>query len=311
MAGRARQGKAMIILRHGNALPILLALATALIAPVRGSLAAEDEQRRELAVCADPNNLPFSNQKLEGFENKIATLVAKELHASLRYSWNAEPRGFRPRSLQTRACDVVLGVPVGLPEVSVTRPYYVSTYVFVTARSRRLDIRSLDDPRLRSLKIGLQAIGSGGANTPPANALARRGLTDNIIGYSMWGESSERNPQARIIEAVVEGEIDAALVWGPLAGYFARRYSDQLMLAPVAPDPQMPSLPFSYDISFGVRQGNDAFKAELQNVLDRKQQDIEAILIDYGIPLVRATPTNSLQRRYESRESIALLKEEH
>ena len=83
------------------------------------------------------------------------------------------------------------------------------------------------------------------------------------------------------------------------------------MLAPVAPDPQMPSLPFSYDISFGVRQGNDAFKAELQNVLDRKQQDIEAILIDYGIPLVRATPTNSLQRRYESRESIALLKEEH
>ena len=298
----------IIILRRGSALPIMLALASALVAPVRVSLAADGESRRELVVCADPNNLPFSNQKLEGFENKIAGLVAEELHASLRYSWNGEPRGFRPRALQTRACDVAIGVPAGLPGVSVSRPYYVSTYVFVTARNRHLDLRSLDDPRLRRLKIGLQAIGSGGANTPPASALARRGLTDNIIGYSMWGESNERNPQARIIDAVVEGEIDAALVWGPLAGYFAKRYEDQLVLAPVAPDPQMPSLAFSYDISFGVRQGNDAFKEELQNVLDRKQQDIETILIDYGIPLVKATPAGSLQQRDASGRSITLLK---
>jgi quinoprotein dehydrogenase-associated probable ABC transporter substrate-binding protein len=301
----------MNVLRRAKALPMWLA-AAALAVAFDSLLAAQEltqeTEQRELVVCADPDNLPFSNGKLEGFENKIAALVAQELHASLRYAWNAQPRGFRPRALETRTCDLVIGVPAGLPGVAVTRPYYASAYVFVTARSRKLALESFDDPALRSLKIGLHAIGSKGANTPPASALARRGLASNVVGYAMWGTGDEPNPQGKIIEAVAHGEIDAALVWGPLAGYFAKRYTDQLVLAPVVSDPQMPALAFSYDISFGVRQGNDALKAELQEVLERKQHDIKAILIDYGIPLVAATPTGSLRQGYAPGGSIALLK---
>jgi mxaJ protein len=299
--------KSIRMVRRETALA-MLGVAIVVIAPLGAPLAAEIKPRRELVVCADPNNLPFSNQKLQGFENKIARLIAEHLHASLRYAWNAEPRGFRPRSLQTGACNLVMGVPGGLPGVSVTRPYYASTYVFVTARSRNLKLNSFDDPALRTLKIGVQAIGAEGANTPPVSALARRGIRDNVVGYSLWAEARRENPQARIVAAVAKGEIDTALVWGPFAGYFAKRYKNRLLLAPVAPDPEMPALAFSYDISFGVRDGDEPFKAELQDILDRRQRDIEAILIDYGIPLVKAPPRASLQRRSEPSGSIALLK---
>ena len=250
------------------------------------SFAAKAKQGRELVVCADADNLPFSNDKFEGFENKIVDLVAKEMRAPVRYAWNGGPRGFRPRMLQSGACNLVMGVPAGLPGVSVTRPYYTSTYVFVTARSRKLNLHGFDDPALRNLKIGLQAIGAQGANTPPANALARRGLVDNIVGYSIRESSGEPSSQAKIIDAVISGEVDTALVWGPLAGYFAKRHGDRLLLTPVDSDPQNPTIPFSYAISLGVGDGDGAFKAALQNVLDRKRSNIVAILNDYGIPLV-------------------------
>jgi mxaJ protein len=206
------------------------------------------EPQRELVVCADPNNLPFSNDKLEGFENKIAGLIAENLHASVSYTWQIQRRGFLRRTLQAGACDVVMGVPAaGLPEVSVTRPYYTSTYVFVSAKSRHLNLGSFDEPALPRLKIGLHAIGMEGTNTPPARALASRGIVGNIVGFSMWGEDGVENPQARVIDAVAAGEIDTAIVWGPFAGYFAKRYGDRLAVVPVAPDPRMPSLAFTFE----------------------------------------------------------------
>lgn len=278
--------------RRTSRLTVLL--GTALMTLFNVTLPADAQTPSELLVCADRDNLPFSNDKLEGFENKIASLIAQELDASLRYTWNAPPRGFRPRMLTVGDCNLVIGVPVGFPGLSVTRPYYASTYVFVSQRERNLDLRSFDDPRLRGLKIGLQAIGAEGANTPPASALARRGLSENIVGYSMWGEAGERDPQSRIIDAVAQGEIDVAAVWGPLAGYFAKRHGDRLVLTPVAADPQMPALTFSYDISVGASKGADKFTARLQAALDRKQQDIHAILNDYGIPLVRMASGSTL-----------------
>jgi mxaJ protein len=279
---------------HRSALCVALGAAMVFVAPFAPSLAAEGQQQRELVVCADADNLPFSNDKSEGFENKIVDLIAAEMHTSVRYAWNGGPRGFRPRMLQSGACNLVIGVPAGLPGVSVTRPYYTSTYVFVTARSRKLNLRSFDDPALRNLKIGLQAIGAQGANTPPANALARRGLTDNIVGYSMREAVGEQTSQTNIIDAVVKGEVDTALVWGPLAGYFAKRYGNRLVLSPVAPDPQMPTLAFLYAMSIGVSNGDDAFKAELQRVLDQRRKDIDAILNDYGIPQVTGQRDSSL-----------------
>jgi mxaJ protein len=247
------------------------------------------DQPRVLAVCADPDNLPYSNDRLEGFENRIAGLIAEELHTSIRYTWSVQRRGFLRRTLQAGACDVVMGVPAGLPGVSVTHPYYASTYVFVSMRSRNLQLGDFDAPVLRALKVGLQAVGAEGANTPPASALARRGLANNVVGFATWGEDNGENPQARIIDAVAAGEIDTAVVWGPFAGYFAKRHQDRLILSPVAPDPQTPALPFVYEIALGVRNGEDAFKTQLQEILDRRQHDIQAILNEYGVPLVPTT----------------------
>jgi quinoprotein dehydrogenase-associated probable ABC transporter substrate-binding protein len=247
--------------------------------------AAESEPAHELAICADPSNLPFSNQRREGFENRIADLIAADLHATVRYTWNVGRRSFLRRTLFAGECDVVMGVPAGLPRVSTTRPYYASTYVFVSARSRHLDLHSFDDPALPRLTIGLHAIGADGANTPPATALARRGIVDHIVGYPMWGEEAEESPPARIVDAVAAGDIDTAIVWGPFAGYFARGHGDRLTLTPVDPDPRLPALRFTYAMAVAVRPGEEAFKARLQDAMDRHREDIARILKDYGVPL--------------------------
>lgn len=240
----------------------------------------------ELRVCADPDNLPFSNQKQEGFENKIAALLADDLHANLSYTWQKQKQSFIRQTLGAKRCDVVMGVPSGYERVLSTRPYYRSGYVFVTARRRHLALQSLDDPRLSKLKIGLHAVGKDGSNSPPANALARRGLAGNIVGFSMWGEAAEKNPQGRIVEAVAKGDIDVAIVWGPIGGFFAKQYGKALAVAPLPADAEMPSMPFVYDISMGVRKGEEAFAVQLEKSVERKQREIHDILTAYNIPLI-------------------------
>ncbi len=254
----------------------LLAYATA-------AAAAEEELR----VCADPDNLPFSSQKQDGFENKIAALLAGDLHAKLSYDWQKQRQGFIGPTLGAGHCDVVMGVPNGYERVLSTRPYYRSGYVFVTARRRHLAIKSLDDPILRKLKIGLHAIGNDGANSPPAHALARRGMGGNILGYSMWGEESVENPQGEIVDAVAKGDIDVAIVWGPIGGFFAKPYGKALVVTPVPADAEMPSQPFAFDISIGVRKGEEAFAAQLEKSLERKQREIRSILTAYNVPLIK------------------------
>lgn len=266
------------------------ALATALVLGqgAHAAPAAEAAAPRELAVCSDPANLPYSNERGEGFENRLATLIADELHATLHYTWNLQRRSFLPRTLQAGACDLVMGVPGGLPGVLASRPYYTSTYVFVAARDRGLRFTGFDDPALRGWRIGLQALGAEGANTPPAAALARRGLSAQVVGFEPWGSESDETPQSHIVEAVRHGEIDAAIVWGPIAGYYARPWAAQLALTPVAGDALQPGLAFQYPMSVGVRRGDAALLAEVQAVLDRRQPEIQALLQSYGIPLVTA-----------------------
>ncbi len=135
-----------------------------------------------LRVCADPNNLPFSNEKREGFENKIAALLGRELNLPVRYTWWAQRRGFFRNTLRAGLCDVVIGVPESFELAATTAPYYRSTYVFVSQRKRELNIKSLDDEQLKNLKIGVQIIGDDGANAPPAHALAARGITKRVVG---------------------------------------------------------------------------------------------------------------------------------
>jgi mxaJ protein len=237
-----------------------------------------------LRVCADPNNLPFSNNRQEGFENKLAEMVAANAGLTVEYTWWAQRRGFVRNTLAAGDCDVVMGVPVRFARVETTRPYYRSTYVFVAPRRRRLGLGSFDDPRLRELKIGVQMIGDDFANTPPAHALSARGHVQNIVGYSVVGDYSQPNPPARIVEAVARGDIDAAVVWGPLAGYFAARQAVPLDVTPVSPQADSPERPFVFDIAMAVRPGDDARRSELDTFIAGHRAAIAALLDRYGVP---------------------------
>ena len=239
-----------------------------------------------LRVCADPNNLPFSNRAGDGFENRIAELLASDRHAALEYTWWAQRRGFVRNTLTAGSCDVLIGVPTAFAPVVTTSPYYRSSYVFVSQRRRGLDLRSFDDPRLRRLRIGVQMIGDDFANTPPAHALARRGLTDNVVGYPVYGDYSQPGPLSAIVTAVDRGDVDAAVVWGPAGGYFARDSHGRLALGVVAPDSSSASLPVAFDISMAVRRGDAARLAELNDFLVRRRADLNAILDSYGVPRV-------------------------
>jgi mxaJ protein len=175
-----------------------------------------------LVVCADPNNLPFSDRHEAGFENQLAQLLARDLHTNVKYEWWAQRRGFARQTLTQSLCDIWPGVAAGLQSMATSAPYYTSTYVFVTRRSQSLAHLSLDDPRLRKLRIGVQLVGDDGVNTPPATALASRGISQNVHGFTLYGDYRRPDPPAAIVEAVTKGSLDVALVWGPLAGFYAR-----------------------------------------------------------------------------------------
>ena len=239
-----------------------------------------------LRVCADPNNLPFSNRQREGFENRIATLLADELGAPLEYSWTAEWRGLVRKTLGAGRCDLLMGMPAGAEGVLTTRPYYVSTYVFLSRRDRRLAIRSLDDPQLRRLRIGLHFIGDDYTNPPPAHALGRRHIVDNIVGYSLYGDRARPNPPAELVHAVARGDVDVAIIWGPFAGYFGAREKAPMTITPVKPAVDPPSLRFTFPISVAVRAQDTALRERLDAGLDRLRPEIGRILREYGVPLV-------------------------
>jgi mxaJ protein len=237
----------------------------------------------ELRVCADPNNLPFSNQDARGFENAIATVIAHDLGIPVAYTWMPQRRGFIRNTLKAKACDVVMAEPVGFDLARVTRPYYRSSYVFVTRADRHLaDLRTFDDPRLRDLRIGVHAVGDDYANVPPAIALARRGLQDHIRGYTIYGDYSRPDPPRELIDAVDSGEIDAAIAWGPIAGYFAKHAKAPLVVTPVqSNEPGM-----TFGIGLGVRTADRAWAQTLERVLDDERPAIDRILDDYGVPRV-------------------------
>jgi mxaJ protein len=239
-----------------------------------------------LRVCADPNNLPFSNSRGEGFENRIAELVARDLHEKVEYTWWAQRRGFIRNTLKAGACDVIMGIPTGVGMVLPTSPYYRSTYVFVTRRDHGVNVHSFNDPILRRVRVGVQLIGDDGTNSPPAHALSNRGIINNVKGYTVYGDYSKDSPPSRIIDAVASGEVDVAIAWGPMAGYWAKRSAVPLKLVPVQPQIDLPFLPFVFDIGVGVRHGDSTFRASLQSVLNRRRPEIQQILDEYAVPQV-------------------------
>lgn len=244
-----------------------------------------DRKPAVLRVCADPNNLPYSNSRREGFENRIASMVARDLHAQLQYTWWPQRRGFVRNTLKRGDCDVIVGIPSNFELALPTQPYYRSSYVFVSRRDRHLGIASLDDAALKRLRIGVQMIGNDHYNSPPAHALTKRGIV-NVVGYPVYGDYGSDAPARAIVDAVVRGDVDLAVVWGPQAGYFAKREPVALDLVPVQPQIDLPFLPFVFDISMGVRRSDPALRDRLDRELAQRRGEIERILDDYGVPRV-------------------------
>jgi len=239
-----------------------------------------------LRVCADPNNLPFSNRAGEGFENRIVALVAAHLGRPVEYHWQPQRRGFLRNGLNAGECDLVPGYASAIGMVGTTRPYYRSSYVFLVRAGESLP-QSLDDPRLRRMRIGVQLVGDDGAQPPPAHALARRGIVDQVRGYTVYGDYASHAPQSAIVDALARREIDLAIVWGPVAGYFgAGEGRPAMRSAPVQPWLDGPQWPMVYDVSMAVRKDDVALRRALDRALDARRTDVEKVLEDYRVPRV-------------------------
>jgi mxaJ protein len=256
---------------------VVLVLSAGLIA---GSIA-----RSPLRVCADPNNMPFSNDRGAGFENKIAALVARDLGRPLEYFWLPQRRGFIRNSLNAQRCDVVIGVPAQYGLLQPTRRYYRSSYAFVSRRDRDLRIDSFDAPSLKTLTIGIQVSGDDYNNPPAAQEFASRHLVQNVRGFTLYGDYSSPDPQRAIVDAVADGRIDVAVVWGPLAGYYARQESTPIDVTPIADVMNGPSSRFTFDIAMGVRRDDLKLRAALDDVIARRGDEMRRILRAYGVPL--------------------------
>ncbi len=260
-----------------------LALTLLVAAPVwAASPASQPASRPVLHIVADPNNLPFSNERREGFENKIAQLIADDLGATIDYTWWAQRRGFFREAVKHGTSDIVMGVPAEMDRVLRTRPYFRSSYVFVYRADATTKPASFDDPAMRHLKVGVPLVG-GGNNSPPAQALGDRGMVDNLVGYSVYTDYREPDPAAQIIRDVAERKIDVAIVWGPLGGYFAKKQSTPMEVIPV-PSSVRSSTPFAFDICVGVKRSKPELKEEIDRVLARHKREVDRILEEYGVP---------------------------
>jgi quinoprotein dehydrogenase-associated probable ABC transporter substrate-binding protein len=235
---------------------------------------------KTLRVCADPNNLPFSNDKGEGFENRIAEFLAKKLGKDLAYTYYPGATGFVRNTLNAHLCDVILGMPQGNDLVQPTNPYYRTTYAIVTRAGSELDgLKTLDDPGLKEKphRIGLVA------NTPPGNVLAMNGLLASVKPYALMVDTRVESSGAAMMHDLEKGDIDVALLWGPIAGYYAKHSSVKLNVTPL---PETPGARMAFRIGFGVRHSDQNWKRELNTMIAQNKIELERILRDYGVPLL-------------------------
>jgi mxaJ protein len=230
-----------------------------------------------LRICADPDNPPYSVRDGSGFDNRIAVLIAQQLGRKPVFVWARERRGFIREQFNKNACDVLMGVPEGMRSVMTTEPYYRSTYVFVTRAEDRLQLASFSDPKLNHRRIGLQIMEED--LSPPSLPLIRSGHAGQLVGFESFGTHA-----ADIVRAVANRKVDVAVVWGPLAGFYAARRGD-LTLRPVAPQMEA-GIPFTFALAAGVHKGDARLREQIDQAIHSRQRAITAILTGYHVPLL-------------------------
>jgi quinoprotein dehydrogenase-associated probable ABC transporter substrate-binding protein len=232
-----------------------------------------------LRVCADPRNMPFSNEKGEGFENKLAELFAEKLQKKLDYMYFPQATGFVRVTLGAHRCDVIMGYPQGDDLVQGTNPYYRTAYALIAKAGSGLeDINTLEDPRLKSKHIGVVA------GTPPATNMAAAGLMANAKPYPLMIDTRVDSSAQAMIDDLTKGEIDAGVLWGPMAGYYAKKANPPLHITPLVKETSGPRM--VYRIGMGVRTADQNWKRQLNRLIQENQPAINKILLDYGVPLL-------------------------
>ncbi len=235
--------------------------------------------RQVLRVCSDPANMPFSNQKGEGFENKIADILGQELGLPVEYTWFPQAVGFTRNTLLAKRCDLVIGTGQGDEMVLNTNPLYRSAYTLVYAPGKGLDgVDSIFDPKLKGKRIGVVQ------GTPPANLVNKAGLMGKAKPYRLMVDRRYDSPAEEMIKDIRSGDIDAGVLWGPIAGYFANKGGEKLTVVPLVKDKGGGRMEFR--VTMGVRQGDNLWKRKLNDIVRKRQADIDRVLLDYGVPLL-------------------------
>lgn len=241
---------------------------------------------RTLRVCAHPDNLPFSARDESGFDNKIARIIADELHARIEFTWFQPQHGLVRKTLGDGLCDALIGMPQDYEGIAASTPYYRSRYVFVVPRNARIT-PSFDDPAFLAQRIGVQVIGDDMAATPPGMALAHAHAT-HVVGFPVYGE---RPAVARMIDAIATGDLDAGVAWGPAAAYFAAQSTRPLAISAASAPPRLTSFPFEFAMVVAVRKNAQALKDEIDRAIAHRRADIDAVLAAYHVPRADAFPT--------------------
>ena len=253
------------------------------LAAVLGAASAADAEpagSASLRVCADPDNMPFSDAKGEGFENKLAELIAEKLDARLEYSWFPEATGYVPNTMGREACDLVMGYAQGTGLIEDTNPYYYTSYVLIYRQDDASleGVDALSDPRLKGKKIGFFA------RTPPASILAMHGLVGDAKPFEINADDSASKAAMTMIAEIASGELDAGLLWGPVGGYYAQRADVPLKLVPLVKENAGPST--IYGITMGVRPNEPQWKHTINKLIAENQSEINVILEGYNVPLL-------------------------
>jgi quinoprotein dehydrogenase-associated probable ABC transporter substrate-binding protein len=239
---------------------------------------ADVVDRSALKVCADPNDLPFSNDKKEGFENKIAVVLGTALGLKVDYVWFPQVIGFVRNTLQAYRCDLVTGTVAGDELMQTTNPYYFTTYMMVYRSDRGYGFTGLQDPRLARLRLGVVSA------TPPSDLLVRHDLMANAKPYQLTVDTRVESPPHEMVQDVVDGRIDVGFLWGPIAGYYRKHDGLPLTLVPIADEPGAPRM--KYHIAMGVRANEPEWRRRINAVILQRQAEITTILRDYGVPLL-------------------------
>ena len=254
--------------------------AAALLAAGRPAAAqtADIVDRTALRVCADPGNLPFSNEKKEGFENKIADLMGAALDLKVEYTWFPQIIGFVRNTLQAHRCDLVVGTVAGDDIMQTTNPYYFTTYVMVYRSDKGFGFKDMQDPRLAALRLGVVSA------TPPSDLLVRHDLMARTKPYQLTVDTRVESPTHQMVEDVVDGTIDVGFLWGPVAGYYRKHDKLPLTLVPLADEPGSPRM--KYHIAMGVRANEPEWRRRVNALILKEQPEITTILRGYGVPLL-------------------------